>query len=273
VTVTSNAANSPLIIPVQLDVPAQGAPFSFFGGAVFNAVAPSSGPNVLAQGAIVSLFGEQLSLSAPQGAATLPLGTTLAATSVFVNGQPAPIFYASYDQVNFQIPYNAAIGDGTIRVDRSGQRGNSISVTIVKAAPRILSLGIKDYGIIVNQDGSFPIPATPGIASHPAKAGDVLVIYAVGLGPTNPPVASGAGAPATPPLATVASTNKVVFGGGGFFGDGVVATPSFVGLTPNFVGLYQINVTVPAGTQRGDSIGLYLAGDDGPSNRVTIAIQ
>jgi uncharacterized protein (TIGR03437 family) len=47
----------------------------------------------------------------------------------------------------------------------------------------------------------------------------------------------------------------------------------FVGLTPNFVGLYQVNVTVPAGTPTGSAVPVALVTDDGPSNRVTIAIQ
>jgi uncharacterized protein (TIGR03437 family) len=35
-----------------------------------------------------------------------------------------------------------------------------------------------------------------------------------------------------------------VFFGGGFLGS-TVATPSYAGLAPNFVGLYQVNVTIP----------------------------
>ena len=125
----------------------------------------------------------------------------------------------------------------------------------------------------MNQDGSFPIPATPGVNSHPAKVGDTLVIYALGLGQTTPSVTSGTAAPSSP-LALVTRTNRVIFGGGGgFFGDGVTTTPFFVGLTPGCVGLYQINVVIPDGTPSGSEVGLLLSGDDGPSNRVTIAVQ
>ena len=157
-------------------------------------------------------------------------------------------------------------------MDRSGQRGNSISVTIAARAPRILRLYIDRYGIIVNQDGSFPIPATPGLASHPAKAGDVLVIYAIGLGQTSPAVTEGVSAP-TSPLATVPAITSVLFGGGGFRGDSIAVTPMFAGLTPGYAGLYQINVTVPPGLPPGETP-VILLGDDGTFSKTSyIAVQ
>jgi len=269
VAVTTNAANGPITIPVQFEVFAATAPVSYYGGAVNNAAAVSG--DVLAQGTIVALFGEQFTLGAPQQG-TLPLTTDLAGTKVFVNDQPAPLFYSSYGQINFQVPYNASTGPGLIRVERPGQRGNSISVTIAARAPRILKLGIDRYGIIVNQDGSFPIPTTPGIASHPAKAGDVVVIYAIGLGQTSPPVKEGASAP-TSPLATVPSITNVLFGGGGFAGESIGVPPMFAGLTPGYAGLYQINVTVPAGLPPGETP-VILQGNDGTLSRISyISVQ
>lgn len=269
VAVTTNAANGPVTVPVQFEVFAATAPVSFYGGAVNNSAAEAG--DVLAQGTIVALFGEQFTLGDPQQG-TLPLTTGLAGTRVFVNDQPAPLFYSSYGQINFQVPYNAAAGTGVLRVDRSGQRGNSISVTIAARAPRILKLGIGRYGIIVNQDGSFPIPATPGLASHPAQAGDVVVIYAIGLGQTSPAVTEGAVAPSNP-LATVPSIVKVLFGGGGFAGESIAVTPMFAGLTPGYAGLYQINVTVPLGLPPGETP-VILQGDDGVLSKTSyIAVQ
>jgi uncharacterized protein (TIGR03437 family) len=50
--------------------------------------------------------------------------------------------------------------------------------------------------------------------------------------------------------------------------------PDFVGLTPGFVGLYQINVPIPVNSPVGDAVALTLLGpDSGTSNRVTIAID
>ncbi len=269
VAVTTNAVNGPVTVPVQFEVFAAGAPVTAFGGAVNNSAAEAG--DVLAQGTIVALFGEQFTLGDPQQG-KLPLTTDLAGTKVFVNDQPAPLFYSSYGQINFQVPYNATTGPGVIRVDRPGQRGNSISVTIAARAPRILKLGIDRYGIIVNQDGSFPIPTTPGIASHPAKAGDVLVIYAIGLGQTSPPVTEGAIAPSSP-LASVPSITNVLFGGGGFRGDSIAVPPMFAGLTPGYAGLYQINVTVPAGLPPGETP-VILQGDDGTISKTSyISVQ
>ncbi len=267
VAVASNAANSSVTIPVQLEVVAQGAPQASFGGAVYNGVFQPT--DTLAQGAIVALFGEQFSYAAPAGAASLPLGTDLGGTRVFINDVPVPIFYASYNQVNFQVPYNATAGDATIRVERSGQRGNSISTRIVAASPKILLYG--DYAIAVNPDGSLAVPASLG--GRPVRRGEAIVIYAVGLGPTTPAVTAGTAAPANP-LATVPGIDHVIFGGGGgFSGEGVSQPVIFAGLTPNFVGLYQINVVVPDNAPVGDNVPLSIGGNAGGSNRVKIAIQ
>lgn len=269
VTIAANAANAPITIPVLFDVFAPEAPLTYFQGAVNNSAIERG--DVLAKGTIVALFGEQFTLGAPQQG-TFPLNTDLAGTKVFVNDQPAPIFYSSYNQINFQIPYDVVAGDALIRVDRSGQRGNSISVTIAESAPRILKLGIGNYAIVVNLDGSLPIPQTAGIPSHPAKAGDALVIYAIGLGQTTPSVTAGTAAPAST-LAVAPAVTKVLFGGGLFLGDPISVTPFFVGLTPGFAGLYQINVVVPAGLLPGD-VALVLSGPNGIVSKTSaIAVQ
>ena len=271
VTIPNNGVQGELRVPVQLDVVAAGAPIAYYNGLVNNATFEAG--DLIGQGAIVALFGEKFTNGEPQVASSLPLGDELGGLRVFVNNQPAPVYYASYNQVNFQIPYNAAAGDAVVRVERDGQRGNQISTRIVRGAPRLLRLGIADYGIAVNQDGSFPIPATPGVNARPARTGDTLVFYAIGLGPTDGNVASGAASPGSP-LARVPGNHRVVFGFAGPFGhDAVEITPMFVGLTPNFVGLYQINVTVPDGAPTGSAVPVALVTDDGPSNRVTIAIQ
>jgi len=144
-------------------------------------------------------------------------------------------------------------------------------LSIVPSAPHLLRLGIGDYGLIVNQDGSFPIPTTPGIASHPAKIGDVLVVYAFGFGQTTPAATSGVAAPGDP-LGRIEPAYTAYFGSG-FFGLNSVVQPLFVGLTPGFVGLYQINVVVSEDSPKGDHVRFVVQRDSVTSNVVELAIQ
>ncbi len=265
VSVAANAANAPVIIPVRIEITQQAPPSAAFQGVVNNATF-AAGESV-AQGDIVAVFGDQLAYGDPQGP-SLPLKTTVGGATVFVNDKPAPIYFTSYSQITFQMPFDTEPGEARVRIERDGQRGNTVGVNVQPRAPRILRLGFRDYGIIVNQDGSFPLPASPFFNFRPARPGDALVIYAIGLGPTSPAVASGEASP-TSPLAAVTPPPQV-FLGGGLFDPGTPVAPFFVGLTPGFVGLYQINFIVPDDAPRGDAVPLSL---EGGSNKVTLAIQ
>jgi hypothetical protein len=92
-------------------------------------------------------------------------------------------------------------------------------------------------------------------AANPALAGETIVVYAVGLGPTKPVVNSGDRTPSTSPV-----VERTVFVQFDFhrnaaparpypdpsMGDTLgLTTPQFVGLTPNQIGLYQINIQLP----------------------------
>jgi uncharacterized protein (TIGR03437 family) len=123
-------------------------------------------------------------------------------------------------------------------------------------------------------DGSLPFPSSiqiPGFAVHPANRGDILLIYAIGLGQTTPAVETGAAAPGGPNLAT--TTGYKVQLGGGPFGQGFTISPQFQGLAPSFAGLYQINFQIPLNAPTGNAVPLVLVGPDGVSNTTTIAIQ
>jgi len=271
-SIASNARNGPVSVPIELDVLGSGPPVTYYQGVLDNATFSAGGS--LAPGEIVALFGEQLTVGPPLQAASLPLGTSLGGATVTVNGQAAPIYYVSGNQIDFLIPYGAPSGAGLVSVSRDGQTGNTVSIAVAAMAPEVLPLGIGNYGNIVLGDlVTRPIPTTPGIASRPAQAGvDSLVIYALGMGQTTPPVADGVAAPAVEPLARV-PTPQVIFGDGYFAGSGVIATPFFAGLTPGLVGLYQINVSVPAAAPRGATVPLVVSMGTAASNPVSIAIS
>jgi len=270
VTVATNAVNSPFTVPVTLVVVAQSGPVVSFERVVNNSTFASG--ETLSQGGISAIFGEQLSYREPAVASSLPLPTELGGARVFVNDQPAPVFFSSYGQINFQIPYSTPPGRALVRVDRDGQRGNAVSVNINPSVPRILRLR-GDFAIAVNSDGTFPLPARFGILNvRPARRGEAIVIYAIGLGPTNPSAVTGAASPAAEPLARVASNSSRVLFGAGPFGAGIAADALFNGLTPGFVGLYQINVVIPDNAPQGE-VPIQLLLDTASSDIVFITVE
>ncbi len=219
VTVTSGSGAATLTIPVSFSILSAGSEPRLPNG---GAVDAADNQGTLAPGALVSIYGQGLAATTA-GAASLPLPTEVAGASITVNGVLAPILFASAGQVNIQIPWETPPGSATIAARFKGVTGNSIAATVGQFAPGIF--------VTVYPDGSL----TTG---RPAAAGDILVIYANGLGPVSPAVTTGVASPGTP--ATTTTNPTVTFGG-------VNAEVLFSGLTPGLAGLYQVNVRVPAG--------------------------
>lgn len=258
VSVASSAANSPVTIPVEIAVIPTGPPVTYFGGVVNNASFDANGG--LAQGDITAAFGEQFTSGDPVAASSLPLSNSLGGVQVFLNNNPVPLYYVTAGQIDFQVPYDAPTGDALLRVDHNGVRGNTVSLTIAPVVPRILQR-TDSYGLVVKTDGNLAVPATP------AKLGDTVTIYSIGLGATSPAVASGAASPGAPQLALVAAPVQVCF-------NAVCVNSAFAGLTPNFVGLYQVNVTIPTGAPTGDQVPVTLkVGSTSSPNTVLMAIH
>lgn len=266
VTIASNAANASVVVPVTFTVEAQGPPVAFANAAVNNGTFQSGEP--LAQGDIAAIFGDQFTLQGLAYPSGLPLTTNLNGTQVLVNGIAAPIYFISNGQIDFEVPFEVPPGPTTIRVVRNGQQGNLIAATIADSAPRFLLLNGGPYAVLNTPDSP---PVVTGIPTHPAKAGDVVIVYAIGLGQTKPPVKTGTGAPGSPNLALVSDV-KVCLGTVTPFGHADCFTPDFAGLAPGFVGLYQINVKIPGGLPKGNSTFSFTVGNV-PSNVVQIALQ
>jgi len=254
VSIASNAANSPIVIPVTFQVVAAGVPTVYYQGVVDDAVFGGSGFTVT-PGDVIALFGEQLSFAAPTSQPQPPLAPMLGGASVFVNGEQAPLYFSSYGQINFQMPVDTPTGPALVQVQTNSQSSNVVSVNVAARAPRLLLIyGTGGYGAIVdasqgNGYNTLPMPSTvviPNFITKPASRGDVLTIYAIGLGATSPAVATGQPAPAAEPLARLTVTPTVIFGESlDGIGTPISAIPAYAGLSPNFAGLYQINVAIP----------------------------
>ncbi len=236
VSLIFTAANAPAgVVTGVVSVPAGKQPAVPKNGAVGGASFTIGAP--LAVGSIATLFGQNLA-SQTATAASLPLSASLGGSSVTLNGIAAPLFYVSSTQINFFVPYElAGQTTATIAVSTSGGIVELAGVPIVPQSPGIFELDAAGDAAAVHLNG------TVVSATAPASSGEVLELFATGLGPVSN-VPSDGTAPPSGTLATDQIAPTVTIGG-------VNAPVSFAGLAPGFVGLYQINVTVPSGLPAG----------------------
>ena len=236
-------------------------------GGVGNA---ASGAATVTPGSLVSIYGTNLAASNAL-ADTIPLATQLNNVSVTFNGVAAPLRFVSSGQLNAQLPWNTlasgTAGTASVVVTANGQTSAPQSVQIVPFSPGIFAIGT--IAVSINADGSVAAPpgAIPGITTHPAKIGDPqgLMILCTGLGAVNPPAVNGAAS--LDALRTATTTPTVMIGG-------KVAQVLFAGMSPQFVGVNQINILIPAGTPTGDAVPLQISvgGVTSPAN-ITMAVS
>ncbi len=217
--------------------------------AVVNA---ASFTRALAPGMLVSIFGQNLGQRATQ-ASSFPLPTQMFGTTVTLNNVPLPLLYVSPNQINAQLPF-ALLGEATLRV--SNPNGASEArVSIFQAAPGIFS--VAPNPAILHASGTLVSAASP------AQPGEMVSIYSTGLGDVNGSIAAGQPAP-SPPLATRVPVQAQL---------GTTSlTPTFAGLAPGFVGLYQVNLQVPTGLSSG-AYKLQLVATGTSSNPVNLSVR
>ena len=214
--------------------------------------------DAVAPGAIVSLFGASLSAGTNQFSAT-PLPPTLGDTSVTFNGIPAPLYFASPKQVNAQLPFEVAAGSAIAEVTSTS--GIALTqLTVATAGPGIFTRNGTGTGDAAVLDAVTYAPVT---SSQPIAAGAYLGIFCTGLGAVTPVTTTGA-VPANPLPQTTVKPSVLI--------DGQPANLLWAGLAPGFVGLYQVNVQVPATLTTGTHQ-LQLVVNGAASNTVTFAVR
>ena len=192
----------------------------------------------VAAGSWVSAFNENIGFPnvSTIDNVTIPLQKTLGGVTVSVDGIPAPLNYVSFAQINFLIPYGVAPGLRPIVVNTSTNTYSG-TVRIVSGAPGLFTkdTNTPPRGAILNQDGS------ENSSTRLAIRGQAISIYATGSGSLDRSVADGEATPRSPLINTI-SKPQVFIGG--------VEVPAesveFSGLAPDWVGLWQINVRIPA---------------------------
>ncbi len=211
---------------------------SIVNGANFRA--PGTPGGAVAPGTIVSIFGSNLALNTAL-APFVPLPTTLLNTKVTFNGIAAPLFFVSKGQINAQVPFEVAPGAVNVQVTSAGQTSATQQIPVASVSPGVFTTnqaGSGDGDALHAQTFQLVTPA------NPAVPGEFVLVFGTGFGPTSPTVASGTPAPGAPPFASTQMQPTISV-------NGIPATFNFSGLAPNFVGLYQVNIQVPANTPPG----------------------
>jgi uncharacterized protein (TIGR03437 family) len=232
---------------------------------VVNGASYASGP--VSPGEIVSLFGTGLGPPMPAPLSlTNPrlVANSLQGVQVFFDGVPAPLLYASAEQVNVVVPYSVAGRSTTVlQLEYLGAMSSPIMLPVAATTPGVFSLagsGLGPGAILNARD------ETVNSVSNPAAPGDWVSIFATGAGVTTPASVDGflASAPLPAPNAHV----SVTIGG-------LPCQINYAGAAPDLVaGVVQINAKVPGAVPPGPSVPVQVSmGSAVSPSMVTVAIQ
>ena len=183
----------------------------------------------IAPGELVSIYGSGLGpingIAFSFDPATGLLPRSGLGVQVSFNGIASPLVYASSTQINTQVPYElAGMTEAQLTITVSGQSSTAIPLPVAPAKPGF-------FPAIWNQNGSRNTP------ENPARAGDIVTLFATGQGVTSPASASGKRADGNYPEPN-AETRLLL--------DGQPVEVLFRGQAPGTAGVMQINARIPA---------------------------
>lgn len=208
---------------------------------------------------IATAFGTDLAVRI-EHAQALPLPTEMAGTVVTVNGIAAPLLYVSPTQINFIVPPSVETGPATIIVSSPTGTYSLGMSEITDAAPAIFSAdatGRGDAAAIATADG-INYETGPFSVSVNGRQ-NILLLFGTGIRHAramNPGDENG-----------VAEAVRVTV-------DGREARVLYAGAQPQFIGLDQLNVELPASLETGArraEVVVYVNGVE--ANRVTVPLK
>lgn len=220
-------------------------------GATFSASTP------IAPGAFFSILGSSLSdgtgdWSGQFSGSTAP--TTLNGTRVLINNTPAFLSFTSPGQLNAIAPDTLTPGPVSIVVERNGVRSTTVTAQARAVNPsfftydqrnrRFIATLAADNSAYIAPRDLFGVSTINGLAVRPARPGEFIVAYGMGLGPTNPNVPAG-NVPA-PREAGYPVSGTVILR----LGNRTIS-PLYTGLS-SFAGVYVVGFQVPADQGEGD---------------------
>jgi uncharacterized protein (TIGR03437 family) len=204
---------------------------------VANAAANVTG--LYAPNTIISIYGVNLSFGTQTISAadvhngSLPTSLGATPVRVLIGNQFANVYYVSPQQVNALIPPQLLPGKVTLQVVLSGRAGPPVSLQLEDSAPGLFETA--DHFVVATH-GNGPLVT----AEAPATSGEVVVLYATGLGPTSPMTPAN-----RIPSAAAKLTNmtgfRVWLNGSPVPQERIL----YAGVAPGFAGLFQINLQLP----------------------------
>jgi uncharacterized protein (TIGR03437 family) len=209
---------------------------------IANVASYFSGP--VAPGEMVAIGGFGLGPTQLVSAAPASDGSyapQLAGTSVLFNGVAAPLVFTSATQVKAIVPYSISSGIAEVAVSYQGQISRPFSIRVATSAPGIFTQDSSGMGpaVAFNPDGST------NTATNPVKAGDVISLFATGLGQSR-------------------SALNVTIGG---------EATSVISVDSRLAGVVQLRVRITAGIQAGTTVPVIAQAGQMSSPDVTLAVQ
>lgn len=216
----------------------EGQDMGVYAGCMVDAASFGNSDQV-SPGAIVTLFGSRMGPRDPVSFQLVNgrVPVVLGGTQVLVNGEPAPILFSSYGQLNLILPTSLTIHSApTIQVVSNGSPGNGLhSSTVYDTGLSLFRIddSLTYPAAALNEDGTVNSPR------NPTKKGSRLVLFGTGGGATMPTFAAGDVTPlALRPLQYGARVD--------ILGEPTPLTVEYAGGAPGLVaGVDQINVKLP----------------------------
>ena len=209
----------------------------YTAASVVNPIAGVAG--MFAPNSFLTIYGSHLSyVTRAMGPDDLRAGmlpTVLIGTGVrvLINHIPAYIYYVSPTQVNALVPGSLVAGPATVQLVNDGLAGPQVNIVLDPVAPAVFQLN-GNVALAAHLDG------TVIRAESPARRGEVVVLYATGLGAATPPAPYGRLPDSAASIARIADF-QLWLNGSAVSPDSVL----YAGLSPPYAGLFQINLRVP----------------------------
>lgn len=187
----------------------------------------------------------------------LPLILTGSSVIVTVNGFVTTVEMATPEQVTFLMPPHILPGPADIRLTRNGKSGPLVRLDLRAVAPAWYQIS---EGKVLARHGETWEWVTDEL---PARPGEKLMLYAGGLGVVTPAVAFRAMPRKEAPIAALDQFIITI--------NGEPVAPElieYVGLMPNFPGLYEIRLQLPANTPENPEIRIVIGEETSPEGIV-----